>query len=204
MHTHIPDASHTPLHKLTLLHTCTQNLRGAFFQDTHTFFYTHTHALCSWTQQNHTGLLSPTSRDFRMSTGNTAPTVRHSFLPAHPLPSLPLSPPSFSPHSFIPCSPYCEVACVAEGHSAALCCGVALRCKSWRARSDRGIDRLTALPSLPLPSFFLCRCLSLYPRALSFMNVTSISGKCWFCQASVFSPFLSQGASERRGDARRA
>ena len=59
--------------------------------------------------------------------------------PLFPFTSSPLPPSlSVSLHSFIPHSPSCEAACVAEGHSAGLCCGV-VRCReSWRARSDRG------------------------------------------------------------------
>lgn len=59
-----------------------------------------------------------------------------------------------------------------------------------------GTDRVTALPP-SLPPLSLCPCLSLHPSALSFTNVTSVSWKCWICQAPVFFPFFSQGAGER-------
>lgn len=67
-----------------------------------------------------------------------------------------------------------------------------------------GTDRLTALPTPPPPLSPLSPCprSCLYPHALSFMNVTSILGKCWIHQASVFFPSSLRGKS--RGDARRA
>lgn len=66
--------------------------------------HTHGHTLCSRTQQNQTGLLSPTSGDSCMSSGGTASTVRHGYLPAPPTSPIPLHlisspslPPSLSP-----------------------------------------------------------------------------------------------------------
>ena len=137
--------THTPSHVCAEAERCLLRRLFLCLSLSLSLKHTHGHTLCSWTQQNQTGLLSPTSGDSRMSSGGTASTVRHGYLPAPPPPPLfpftssPLPPSlSVSLHSFIPHSPSCEAACVAEGHSAGLCCGV-VRCReSWRARSDRG------------------------------------------------------------------
>lgn len=110
MHTH-PSPIFTPLH------VCNRAERS-LIPETQTFL-SHGRGLCRWTRQNHTTLLSPTSRHFCTRTGNTAPTVRQSYLLAHP--PLPLSLPSphhlslplslsVSLYSFISLPPRCEVA----------------------------------------------------------------------------------------------
>lgn len=75
MHTH-PSPIFTPLH------VCNRAERS-LIPETQTFL-SHGRGLCRWTRQNHTTLLSPTSRHFCTRTGNTAPTVRQSYLLAHP------------------------------------------------------------------------------------------------------------------------
>lgn len=93
MHTH-PSPIFTPLH------VCNRAERN-LIPETQTFL-SHGCGLCRWTRQNHTTLLSPTSRHFCTRTGNTAPTVRQSYLLAHT--PLPLSLPS--PHHLsLPPSP---------------------------------------------------------------------------------------------------
>lgn len=90
---HCTASSHTHVH--THSQVCAEPER-CLVRETHTFPLSPSHGrtLCSWTQQNQTGLLSPTSGDSRMSGGNTASTVRHGYLPAHPLPLHPISSPS--------------------------------------------------------------------------------------------------------------
>lgn len=109
---------HTPVH--TCLHMCAE-AEQCFVWDSHfshLFFSSFPHTDTHWTQQNRTRLTAGASRDSELISSDPAFTARLSALPAPP--SL-----STSLHSFIPHSPSCEAACVAEGHRAALCRGVA-------------------------------------------------------------------------------
>ena len=85
--------THTPSHVCAEAERCLLRRLFLCLSLSLSLKHTHGHTLCSWTQQNQTGLLSPTSGDSRMSSGGTASTVRHGYLPAPP--HLPYSP---SPH----------------------------------------------------------------------------------------------------------
>lgn len=115
---------HTPVH--TCLHVCAE-AEQCLVCDLHFSLLSHTPS--SQTQPNCTGLQPGTSGDSWLISSDPAFTVKLGALPAPPSPSTSL-------HSFIPHSPSCEAACVAEGHRAALCRGVAQCQESWSACSS--------------------------------------------------------------------
>lgn len=129
-HTHAVTLSHSCrlfTHQSTLACTCALRLSSVWDSHfSHLFFSSFPHTDTHWTQQNRTRLTPGASRDSELISSDPAFTARLSALPAPP--SL-----STSLHSFIPHSPSCEAACVAEGHRAALCRGVAQCQESWRA-----------------------------------------------------------------------
>lgn len=130
-HTHAVTLSHSCrlfTHQSTLGCTCALRLSSAL-SGTRTFrisFSLLSHTDTHWTQQNRTRLTPGASRDSELISSDPAFTARLNALPAPPFLSTSL-------HSFIPHSPSCEAACVAEGHRAALCRGVAQCQESWRA-----------------------------------------------------------------------